>query len=247
MLLKGLILQMFRKIILKQQFEPGILGVFINPFYLTRKALLNNIKKISKEITGKTLDVGCGTKPYERYFNSTEYIGLEVENTINKEEKSVDIFYKGDKIPFSDNEFDSVITSQVLEHVFNPQQFLAEINRVLKSNGKLLLTVPFIWDEHKQPFDYGRYSSFGLKDILEKNGFKIIKHIKSLNNISAVFQLFNAYVYKISVKYNLLRQILTLLIMTPSNILAIIFTLILPKNDDIFLDNVVLAEKVKDV
>lgn len=247
MLLKGLILQMFRKIILKQQFEPGILGVFINPFYLTRKALLNNIKKISKEITGKTLDVGCGTKPYERYFNSTEYIGLEVENTINKEEKSVDIFYKGDKIPFSDNEFDSVITSQVLEHVFNPQQFLAEINRVLKSNGKLLLTVPFIWDEHEQPFDYGRYSSFGLKDILEKNGFKIIKHIKSLNNISAVFQLFNAYVYKISVKYNLLRQILTLLIMTPSNILAIIFTLILPKNDDIFLDNVVLAEKVKDV
>ncbi|PIW69280.1 MAG: methylase [Ignavibacteriales bacterium CG12_big_fil_rev_8_21_14_0_65_30_8] len=240
-------LQMFRKIILKQQFEPGILGVFINPFYLTRKALLNNIKKISKEITGKTLDVGCGTKPYERYFNSTEYIGLEVENTINKEEKSVDIFYKGDKIPFSDNEFDSVITSQVLEHVFNPQQFLAEINRVLKSNGKLLLTVPFIWDEHEQPFDYGRYSSFGLKDILEKNGFKIIKHIKSLNNISAVFQLFNAYVYKISVKYNLLRQILTLLIMTPSNILAIIFTLILPKNDDIFLDNVVLAEKVKDV
>jgi len=238
---------MFRKIILKQQFEPGILGVFINPFYLTRKALLNNIKKISKEITGKTLDVGCGTKPYERYFNSTEYIGLEVENTINKEEKSVDIFYKGDKIPFSDNEFDSVITSQVLEHVFNPQQFLAEINRVLKSNGKLLLTVPFIWDEHEQPFDYGRYSSFGLKDILEKNGFKIIKHIKSLNNISAVFQLFNAYVYKISVKYNLLRQILTLLIMTPSNILAIIFTLILPKNDDIFLDNVVLAEKVKDV
>jgi len=238
---------MFRKIILKQQFEPGILGVFINPFYLTRKALLNNIKKISKEITGKTLDVGCGTKPYERYFNSTEYIGLEVENTINKEEKSVDIFYKGDKIPFSDNEFDSVITSQVLERVFNPQQFLAEINRVLKSNGKLLLTVPFIWDEHEQPFDYGRYSSFGLKDILEKNGFKIIKHIKSLNNISAVFQLFNAYVYKISVKYNLLRQILTLLIMTPSNILAIIFTLILPKNDDIFLDNVVLAEKVKDV
>lgn len=238
---------MFKKIIFKEQFEPGILGVFINPFYLTRKALLNNIKKISKEITGKTLDVGCGTKPYEKYFNSTEYIGLEVEDTINKEEKRVDIFYKGDKIPFLEKEFDSVITSQVLEHVFNPQQFLGEINRVLKSNGKLLLTVPFIWDEHEQPFDYGRYSSFGLKNILENNGFSIINHIKSLNNISAVFQLFNAYIYKISVNHNLLRQILTLLIMAPINILAIILSIILPKNDDLFLDNVVLAEKVKDV
>ncbi len=238
---------MLKRQIIKEQFEPGILGIFVNPFYLTRKALLKNIKLLADEITGKTLDVGCGTKPYEKYFNSTEYIGLEVENTINKEEKKVDVFYKGSKIPFSDKEFDSVITSQVLEHVFNPQQFLSEINRVMKPKSKLLLTVPFIWDEHEQPFDYGRYSSFGLKDLLEKNGFIIIKHIKSLNNIAAVFQMFNAYIYKISVKHKLLRQLLTILIMAPANILAIIFSFLLPKNDDMFLDNVVLAEKVRNV
>ena len=238
---------MFKNIITKEQFEPGIIGIFVNPFYLTRKALLNNIKLISGEITGKTLDVGCGTKPYKKYFNSSEYIGLEVENTINKEEKKVDVFYNGDKIPYEEKEFDSVISSQVLEHVFEPQQFLCEINRVLKSNGKLLLTVPFIWDEHEQPFDYGRYSSFGLKDLLEKNGFKIIRHIKSLNDISAVFQLFNAYFYKVSVKRKFIRQLLTLFVMAPVNIIAIILSFILPKNDDLFLDNVVLAEKVKDV
>jgi len=238
---------MLKRLIIKEQFEPGILGIFVNPFYLTRKALLKNIKLLADEIKGKTLDVGCGTKPYEKYFNSTEYIGLEVENTINKDEKKVDIFYKGDKIPFPDKEFDSVITSQVLEHVFNPQQFLSEINRVIKPKSKLLLTVPFIWDEHEQPFDYGRYSSFGLKDLLEKNGFLIIKHIKSLNNIAAVFQMFNAYIYKISVKHKLLRQMLTIFVMAPANILAIIFSLLLPKNNDLFLDNVVLAEKVRDV
>lgn len=238
---------MLKKIIIKEQFEPGFLGVFVNPFYLTRKSLLKNIKLLSSEITGKTLDVGCGTKPYKRYFNSTEYIGLEVENTINKEEKEVDVFYKGDKIPFADKEFDSVISSQVLEHVFNPQQFLFEINRVMKPKAKLLLTVPFIWDEHEQPFDYGRYSSFGLNDLLEKHGFKIIKHLKSLNNISAVFQLFNAYMYKISVRKKIIRQILTLFVMAPINIISIILSKILPVNDDLFLDNVVLAEKVRDV
>ena len=238
---------MLKKIIIKEQFEPGFLGVFVNPFFLTRKALLKNIKLLGSEITGKTLDVGCGTKPYEKYFNSTEYIGLEVENTINKQEKKVDVLYKGDKIPFADKEFDSVISSQVLEHVFNPQQFLSEINRVLKLSGKFLLTVPFMWDEHEQPFDYGRYSSFGLKDLLEKNGFKITAHIKSLNNIAAVFQLFNAYIYKISVKRKIIRQILTLVVMAPINIIAIILSIILPKNDDLFLDNVVLAKKVRDV
>jgi len=238
---------MFEKLIIKEQFEPGFLGVFINPFYLTRKALLKNIKLLSNEITGKTLDVGCGTKPYEKYFNSSEYIGLEVENTINKEEKKVDVFYKGDKIPFTDKEFDSVISSQVLEHVFNPQQFLSEINRVMKPKAKLLLTVPFIWDEHEQPFDYGRYSSFGLNNLLEKHGFKIVKHLKSLNNISTVFQLFNAYMYKISVRKRIIRQSLTLLVMAPVNIISIILSKILPANDDLFLDNVVLAEKVRDV
>ncbi len=238
---------MFKKIITKELFEPGIIGIFVNPFYLTRKALLKNIKLLGGYISGKTLDVGCGTKPYEKYFNSSEYIGLEVDNTINKDEKKVDVFYKGDKIPFDNKEFDSVITSQVLEHIFNPQQFMEEINRVLKINGKLLLTVPFIWDEHEQPFDYGRYTSFVLNDLLNKNGFKIIKHIKSLNNISAVFQMLNGYIYKISVKKKLVRQILTLFVMAPINILAIIFSFILPKNDDLYLDNVVLAEKVQDV
>ncbi len=238
---------MIKEIIIKKQFEPGFLGIFVNPFYLTRKSLLKNIKLLGSEITGKTLDVGCGTKPYEKYFNSAEYIGLEVENTINKEEKKVDVFYKGDRIPFADKEFDSVISSQVLEHVFNPRQFLSEINRVMKPKAKLLLTVPFIWDEHEQPYDYGRYSSFGLNDLLEKSGFKVIKHLKSLNNISAVFQLFNAYMYKISVSKKIIRQILTLFVMAPANIIAIILSKILPVNNDLFLDNVVLAEKVCDV
>jgi SAM-dependent methyltransferase len=66
----------------------------------------------------------------------------------------------------------------VLEHVFNPDDFLNEVNRVLKPSGKLLLTVPFVWDEHEQPYDYARYSSFGLRSLLEKHGFSIVKHEK---------------------------------------------------------------------
>ena len=56
--------------------------------------------------------------------------------------------------------------NQVLEHVFNPDDFVREIARVLKPGGALLLTVPFVWNEHEQPYDYARYSSFGLRAFL---------------------------------------------------------------------------------
>ena len=67
-----------------------------------------------------------------------------------------------------------MLCNQVLEHVFNPDEFLLKINRVLKNDGKLLLTVPFVWDEHEQPFDYARYSSFGLKALIEKMVLKLL-------------------------------------------------------------------------
>jgi SAM-dependent methyltransferase len=230
----------------KEYFNPGILGIIINPFYIARRGLITNIKELGKEISGKTLDVGCGTKPYKNYFSSADYIGLEIEDTPHKETKA-DIFYKGDKFPFNDKEFDSVVTNQVFEHVFNPDAFMKEINRVLKPEGKLLITVPFVWDEHEQPYDFARYSSFGLKSVLESHGFKILVSKKSVPDIKVIFQLLNGYIYKKTVRSKILRQILTILVMFPVNVLALIVSKILPGNEDLYLDNIILARKANDV
>lgn len=200
-----------KKHIIKQDFSPGFFGIFINPFYFSREALAKNIKKLSNEINGRVLDVGCGTKPYKKMFNYTEYIGLEIDSPGNRKNGKVDFFYDGKKFPFSDNEFDSLVVNQVLEHVFNPDEFLDEIRRVLKPNGKLLLTVPFVWDEHEQPYDYARYSSFGLKFLLEKHNFKILHQIKSLNNFRFFFQLLNAYFFK---KVNLHSKYLNFIVIS---------------------------------
>ena len=99
--------------------------------------------------------------------------------------------------PFESEQFDSVLCNQVLEHVFNPDFFISEISRVLKPSGKLLLFVPFVWDEHEQPNDYARYSSFALKFMLEKHGFRLISQIKTCADATIIFQLINAYLYKI--------------------------------------------------
>jgi SAM-dependent methyltransferase len=234
-------------IVVKEQFEPTFIGIFLNPFFIARRGLLKSIKELGKEITGKTLDVGCGTKPYKKFFNSLEYIGLEIETTMNRSIKQADYFYDSKKFPFGAAEFDSIVTNQVLEHVFNPDEFLSEINRVLKINGKLLITVPFVWDEHEQPYDYARYSSFGLKSLLEKHGFEIIKHHKSVNDFGAVIQLMNAYIYKMTHRYTIIRQIIKLTICALINMLGIIISSVLPKNDDLYLDNIILAHKLNDI
>lgn len=231
-----------------EQFNPNILGLLINPFYFARKGLYKHISELIKNLNGKILDIGCGQKPYESLCNAIEYIGLEIDTPENRLNKKADSFYNGISMPFESKAFDSILSNQVFEHVFNPNSFLIEINRILKIEGKLLITVPFIWDEHEQPHDYARYSSFGLKHILNKHGFELIEHRKSNNGIEAIFQLLNGYIYKVTMTKNgYLNLLITLVLMAPINITGLILSKILPKNNDLYLDNIVLAKKVKNV
>jgi 2-polyprenyl-3-methyl-5-hydroxy-6-metoxy-1,4-benzoquinol methylase len=106
-----------------EQFNPKILGLFINPFYFARKGLYESISKLSPNLRGKLLDIGCGTKPYKDICKVDEYIGLEIDDGANRNSKHADVLYDGRKIPFSDKTFDSIIITQVFEHVFNPEEF----------------------------------------------------------------------------------------------------------------------------
>lgn len=236
-----------KQIYTKEQFNPKILGLFINPFYFARKGLYQNVSKLITNLNGKLLDVGCGTKPYENICNVDEYIGLEIDDEGNRQHNYADVFYDGKTIPFEDKSFDSILSNQVFEHVFNPNQFLKEINRVTKMGGRFLITVPFVWDEHEQPYDYARYSSFGLKYILAENGFEIMEHRKSNNGIEVIFQLINDYLYKVIMTENAYFNLLIIiLLMAPINMSGLILSKLLPRNNDLYLDNIVLAKKIKD-
>lgn len=234
----------FRDFYFKEQFFPSLIGLFVNPFYFARKGLANHISALATNITGVTLDIGCGTKPYQKLFLSTTYLGLEIDTPANREKKQADFFYDGNVFPFDNEKFDSLVVNQVFEHVFNPDDFLDELNRVLKKDGHLLITVPFVWDEHEQPYDFARYSSFGLKAVLERHGFEIIEQRKSMNDIRVIFQLINTYVFKKTrTKSPILNVLTTLVLMAPFNILGEIFGMVMPKNADLYLDNIVLAKK----
>ena len=220
------------------------MGLFINPFYFARKGLALQIGQLARSLHGRILDIGCGSKPYQRLFSVSEYIGLELDTPENRAKKKADFYYDGGPFPFNDGVFDCAITFQTLEHVFTPDEFLREIDRVLKPGGNFLVTVPFIWDEHEQPADYARYSSFGIRSLLERNGFAVMDQRKTMDDIRAIFQVINAYFFKVTVTRSpLLNLLSSVTLMAPFNILGSILGHLTPRNPDLYLDNIVLARK----
>lgn len=237
-----------KKILQKELFNPGPAGLLINPFFIARSALYRHIRDLAPQLGGNLVDVGCGSKPYRKLINCTQYTGLDTSDSgHDHSNEDIDVLYDGKTFPFEANTFDSVLCNQVLEHVFHPQLFLSEINRVCKTGGKCLFTVPFVWDEHEQPYDYARYSSFGLKALFEQHGFRVVEQRKSVKNFGVIFQLINGWLYKKTVRIRPLRILVTLLLMFPFNLLGLFFGFILPNNEDLYLDNVVLIEKEKDL
>jgi SAM-dependent methyltransferase len=156
-----------------------------------------------------------------------------------------DVTYDGRTFPFGSGEFDAVFTSQVLEHVFDPDRFLGEIHRVLKTDGLLLLTVPFIWEEHEAPYDRQRYTSFGLRHVLSRAGFAVVQQRKSAPGLRALAQLVASYVYAktLAGRDYCLRRLGAIVLIAPINLLGALLCRVLPGHDALYLDNVVLARK----
>jgi SAM-dependent methyltransferase len=246
--LKDIFLRVFKRKLIavyqQEAFFPTLIGLFINPFYFARKGLAKHVTDLAVNIKGKTLDIGCGTKPYAHLYRSNEYVGLEIDTPQNRVNKHADYFYDGNNFPFDEASFDSIVANEVFEHVFNPDEFLNEALRVLKPGGMVLLTMPFVWDEHEQPYDFARYSSFGIKSLLERHGFEVVEQRKSMDDIRVIFQLLNTYIYKKTVtKSAWLNMSITLVMMAPFNVLGELLALITPRNSDLYLDNIVLARK----
>ena len=234
-----------KQIVTKEMFNPKLLGLFTNPFYITRKALYKGIYANRAYFRGRLLDFGCGQKPYKDLFDVQEYIGMDIEvSGHDHNNEQIDVYYDGKTIPFANNYFDSVFSSEVFEHVFNLKEILDEIFRVLKPDGSLFVTLPFVWDEHEAPYDFARYTSFGTERLLKESGFKIIKIEKSTNYVETVFQLWNAYLYQFVFPRNtFLKAIMTTVFIAPITILGIILSKILPINKSFYHDNIVVAKK----
>ena len=231
--------------ICKEEYNPGLWGIFLNPFFLLRRALWQSIERHAPRLHGRLLDVGCGSKPYLQLFNHVdEYVGMEFDSPANRVHSGADVFYSGEAFPFATSAFDSILSTEVLEHVFNPQQHLKECFRVLRPGGLMLLTTPFVWDEHSKPYDYGRYSSFGLSHVMNEAGFEVVDLTKTCANVGALCQLLNCYIGKVlPFKKYWLRTLVYCFLSAPITTAGCILGRLLPRNVDLYLSNVTLVRR----
>lgn len=125
---------------------------------------------------GKLLDLGCGKVPlYGAYKDHvTENTCVDWENTLHKNSYLDFECNLTETLPFEDNQFDTIILSDVLEHIPEPEKLLAEIARILSNNGKILLNVPFYYWLHEQPHDFYRYTEFALRRFVQNSGLELI-------------------------------------------------------------------------
>jgi SAM-dependent methyltransferase len=229
----------------KENFNPNI----TYPGYFVRHNLWAGIKRHAGSMKGIMLDFGCGSKPYKSSFTVDRYIGLDFENPGHSHaNETIDVFYDGKKIPFDNDYFDSVFTSEVFEHVFNLPQILPEIRRVMKKGALILVTCPFAISEHEIPIDFARYSSFGLRHLMQENGFEVIEQEKLGNSLETMTALLQTYL-EIHItpqlkKIPLLGSLLEFIYSSLLNLLTIFFSKILPKGKELYLNNLIICRKV---
>lgn len=230
----------------EMEFRITPISMVTNPFYIIRKGLFTSISGKADCINGTILDVGCGSKPYEYLFkNATQYIGMDIVSSgHNHAYSKIDIFYDGEKIPFPESHFDAVVSFEVFEHIFNIDVVIKEIHRVLRDGGKLLISVPFAWDEHEIPYDYFRYTSFGILKLLKKHGFDILHTEKTTTYFLAVSQMLIAYLSQhVLPRKGLPSKLGQITIIFPLTLFSVLMNKLFKRRFDYFCNTVTLAQK----
>lgn len=128
----------------------------------------------------RILDVGAGSCPYRPLFThcdyrSQDFTGLAGEQLRHGGYGRIDYVCDATAIPVPDRSFDAVLCTEMLEHVPEPRRVIGEIARILKPDGRLILTAPLGSGIHQEPFHYyGGYTPFWYHDFLAEAGFKAV-------------------------------------------------------------------------
>jgi SAM-dependent methyltransferase len=140
--------------------------------YLAKRAMLADLLDCRRFAEGRLLDVGCGNKPYREIFAPCvqSYIGVDLDGRHSRPDVMAQVL----DLPFEAATFDTVLATQVIEHVPQPDRMLQEISRVLKPGGCLILTAPQYWRLHEIPHDYYRFTHYGLRHLVTACGLTVV-------------------------------------------------------------------------
>ncbi len=151
--------------------------LYPSPFYAgfwCRWRIDKAIASAASSAHGTLLDVGCGRKPYSAVFAPfiEKHLGMEYSPESVYRGHKADIFGDAMNIPFADNSVDTIVCTEVLEHLPNPEKAIAEFARILRPGGVIITTAPFFYPIHDS-WDFFRYSRDGVAVIMQRHGLEI--------------------------------------------------------------------------
>lgn len=134
------------------------------------------VREFSMSLPGgsRVLDAGAGECQYRPLLAQHQYVAVDLgigdtDWSYSQLHAVADL----QKLPFGGGVFDACLNVVTLEHMSDPFAVLAELTRVLKPRGRLLLITPLEWEEHQIPYDYFRYTRYGVELLLRKVGLEI--------------------------------------------------------------------------
>jgi SAM-dependent methyltransferase len=182
-----------------------------DPLYLHLADLLLAIKKVATSEPVTVLDYGAGLAPYRSLFPNSQYRTADVASSQTFSDGLIgtparnEFFANPDytilsdgRIPEESNTFDYILSTQVLEHVPNPDTHLSECFRLLRPDGKLFLATHGSYEDHGSPYDYRRWTAEGLKYDLQKTGFQILSIEKLTTGPRAIMWFLQMYLETMS-------------------------------------------------
>jgi SAM-dependent methyltransferase len=172
-------------------------STLLHPRFLSNRAIRQALRKFAPAASGRMLDLGCGYKPYKELFAPyvTEHVGVDIPVTIHGLE-ALDVGGTALALPVSDVSFDTVLATEVMEHVPDPRLMLDEVRRVLRPGGTLILSVPLHEPLHELPYDFYRYTHIALERLLSEHGFQVRGVERRGGPLAVVAHLLCSFIYR---------------------------------------------------
>jgi SAM-dependent methyltransferase len=157
------------------------------PYFELNQAISVKLDGIRDTLDGKKiLDVGAGEVPFKSFYNNLQVDTCDIHQNISG---TIDFVIEDNgNLPFANESYDVLFVFDVLEHVKHDSHFIKECHRILRPNGKIILTIPFMYRFHEQPYDYRRYTPSGINYLISEVGFLQIKEMSPLGSVLFVIQ-----------------------------------------------------------
>jgi SAM-dependent methyltransferase len=161
----------FRSLYSDKNFHPLSFPDEADIAFVTVHLIERSIALLAPNLKGEMLDVGCGKQPYLPYFN---HVISKKACDFDASRGNIDFECPANSIPLKNESLDSILCTEVLEHVPDPLAVWKEFYRLLRSGGQVLLTTPLYWPAHELPYDFYRYPEHGLRHLVAESGFELL-------------------------------------------------------------------------